>query len=165
MEKRFMCRDCYKLYTPEQAKEMNYRCCNADADSYYMAEIDEPIAKDIAKLNKKGYITDYCCAGHYDPSIKARTPFYVGFRIDAKHISSILEIVIDSLIYNVITSNENFETKYLVRLYPDRELNYFLDNLKEYDEEYYNKFQLWRDKIYRLAFHGWVNLLPDISNE
>jgi hypothetical protein len=31
--------------------------------------VDEPIARTIALLNKKGYITTYCCSGHIYPAL------------------------------------------------------------------------------------------------
>ena len=58
MKQRYMCPYCFKLYKLKEAKKMAFHCCDT------LVGIDKDIAEDIALMNKKGYQTEYCCAGH-----------------------------------------------------------------------------------------------------
>lgn len=62
-----VCLDCYELFDKERVKfdyydDWNY-CpklnCSGD-----LVEIDELFVPVIIELNKKGYITEFCCSGH-----------------------------------------------------------------------------------------------------
>ncbi len=60
--------DCFEYFNPRLLKSFDngytYHCpiddCGGD-----VVEIDELIAPTIVMLNQKGYITKYCCSGHF----------------------------------------------------------------------------------------------------
>jgi hypothetical protein len=63
----YVCLECGEIYT-----ERMERCPKASCYGE-VAEVDELMIPTIIKLNDKGYITDYCCSGHfYD---KCSTPY------------------------------------------------------------------------------------------
>lgn len=64
-----ICNKCFKIYNKDTAKYSSCECTGR------IVEIDDNIVQAIILLNKAGYITEYCCSGHYynkypDPYIK-----------------------------------------------------------------------------------------------
>lgn len=57
-----MCLDCFKVYNQKTIKNniCKQKDCHGD-----IVEIDELFVPIVVELNKKGYITKYCCGGHY----------------------------------------------------------------------------------------------------
>jgi hypothetical protein len=55
----YVCLECGEIYT-----ERMERCPKASCYGE-VAEVDELMIPTIIKLNDKGYITDYCCSGHF----------------------------------------------------------------------------------------------------
>ena len=56
-------------------------------------EVDEEIAETISILNKKGYKTRYCCAGHIeDDCYKVKLPIYLLDEVKSKNMSRIAKI-------------------------------------------------------------------------
>ncbi len=63
-------------------------------------EVDEEIAETISILNKKGYKTRYCCAGHIEDSCyKVKLPIYLLEEVKSKNISRIGKVEKDFFWY------------------------------------------------------------------
>ena len=64
------CRSCYNVYfaselSPSPLERMRYMCPNYFCAAHQeLVPIDELMVKPIVELNKKGYLTAYCCSGH-----------------------------------------------------------------------------------------------------
>lgn len=72
----YVCLECGEIYT-----EKMERCPKASCYGE-VAEVDELMMPIIIKLNDKGYITDYCCSGHfYDRNVPYILFSYLVFEI------------------------------------------------------------------------------------
>lgn len=62
-----VCMDCYEYYDHKFLKRdvQDMYVCPKTSCSGDVVEIDELIAPTIILLNQKGYITKYCCSGHW----------------------------------------------------------------------------------------------------
>ncbi len=58
-----LCLKCYKFYNQ---KTIKYNMCKAKDCTGEVIKIDELFVPIIIELNKKGYITKFCCSGHID---------------------------------------------------------------------------------------------------
>ena len=64
------CRSCYNVYfasevKPNPMERFKYVCPNYFCAAHQeLVSIDELMVKPIVQLNKKGYLTAYCCSGH-----------------------------------------------------------------------------------------------------
>lgn len=56
-----MCDECYRL---DKRKYRANLFCKTENCMGNLVEIDDNFALSISTLNKKGYFTTYCCAGH-----------------------------------------------------------------------------------------------------
>jgi hypothetical protein len=77
-----VCLSCYEVYDQSFLKSVfiegygEFICPKVSCDSG-VVELDELIAPTIIELNKKGYITQYCCGGHwYNSLFSAYIMFY-----------------------------------------------------------------------------------------
>lgn len=57
----FLCLDCNRVY---HQKTLKYGMCKSRDCGGISVEVDELFIPVIAELNRKGYITKYCCSGH-----------------------------------------------------------------------------------------------------
>ena len=63
----YVCLECNEIYTEKMGRCPKASCCGE------VVEVDELMIPTIIALNEKGYVTDYCCSGHfYD---KRSTPY------------------------------------------------------------------------------------------
>lgn len=187
VKKLYMCPNCFELYTKEEAEKMNNihfhpeisENCN-EADDY-LIPIDEPIAESIAKMNKKGWKTNFSCSGHYCEN-HTFSEFYVTFELDDYNFSylpGLLMLEPVGMEYE-IERNSTLDlsglTCYRCRISP-RNKDYtftslFTLNSKEridgkpiFSEKDYEKFIGWRDRVYHKSFQEWVDRLPCIKDE
>ena len=186
----YMCTRCFRLYNPDKAKEMSMSCAECDKDFEYelvnqLAEIDEPIARDIALMNRKGYITEFCCAGH--PAFRLNgeittNEFYVTFLpIVDEILPWLLKHTPDGMKFDVYDTTSYDECCYKHRVWMGPRMHEFIDDLFDkkvisVDEdgepndyqytgltlERYNKYEKWRAEIHQFVFHKWVVMLPDL---
>lgn len=56
-----LCLKCYKIYNQKTIKN---NICKIKTCQGEVVEIDELFIPSIIELNKKGYITKFCCSGH-----------------------------------------------------------------------------------------------------
>ena len=64
----YMCLNCYEIYNKEDIKIndfCDYVGCPKTSCVGQLIEIDELMIPTIKILNQKGYITKFCCSGHY----------------------------------------------------------------------------------------------------
>ena len=62
------CLKCYEVFKLEsllQDKVNNFQHCPKFSCTGQVIDVDELMLPIIIELNKKGYYTEYCCAGHY----------------------------------------------------------------------------------------------------
>jgi len=71
---KILCLHCYEIYEKERINFDNYLefnfCPNVNCDGAII-EVDEMILPTIKLLNQKGYMTEYCCSGHYGRDISS----------------------------------------------------------------------------------------------
>ncbi|MBQ4523365.1 MAG: hypothetical protein IJA10_10530 [Lachnospiraceae bacterium] len=68
MSKKYLCLECGEIYNSEQLNLNPFLediLCPKSSCSGYLIEVDELLIPTIKLLNDKGYITNYCCSGHY----------------------------------------------------------------------------------------------------
>ena len=88
----YMCSHCFKIADFNNVEYRKIKRCSCSEKSHWI-QIDKPIAKSIASLNKMGFHTYGCCSGHgyNDHNIPAMQYMYVS--VD-KHTASIFFEVI-----------------------------------------------------------------------
>lgn len=59
------CNEIYKMESLSTDKANNFQHCPRFSCTGEVIEVDELILPVIIELNKKGYFTKHCCAGHY----------------------------------------------------------------------------------------------------
>jgi hypothetical protein len=63
----YVCMSCYRIFDNRNLKVWNEQfICPVKECLGEVIELDEMITPTIIMLNKKGYMTSYCCAGHID---------------------------------------------------------------------------------------------------
>lgn len=169
--KKYMCPECFKLFTESKANEMKFKHhCHAAYDGDYLIPIDEPIAEAISTMNQKGYTTKYCCSGHWEGGdVEKIARFYVTFEVPLHAVPYLLSHApiglgltcdinsMDYLRHGVIPmhlSGDGGLSMYVVDMDEDTELT----------EEFYNASQKWADESYVFSFKKWVEMLPDIED-
>lgn len=189
IEKMYMCKVCFELFTEEEAKQMNYMHNDHDFEYYdcdennYLIPIDKPIAESIAKMNKKGWITQFCCSGHYVDT-HTFSEFYVTFGLDTtdnlKALTFIPELIcrepvgLEYAIERDCNADLIGSTNYRCRLsarnkdYSFSEAYSFntdtpIGDKLLFDESAYEKWMGWRDRVYHKSFQEWVDALPDLN--
>jgi hypothetical protein len=81
----YMCLTCLNEYYKEglnlskSIDGYNYRCPSVNCGDINVVEIDDMLMPIIKILNYKGYITRYCCSGHY---YEKDTNTYISFDIE-----------------------------------------------------------------------------------
>jgi hypothetical protein len=81
----YMCLSCLKEYYKDGLNltnpidGYNYRCPSTDCGDIAVVEIDDILMPIIKILNDKGYITRYCCSGHY---YEEDTNTYISFDVE-----------------------------------------------------------------------------------
>lgn len=62
-----LCLDCFEIYKNLLKRDewVDYQFCPKISCQGKVVEVDELMLSIIIELNKKCYITEYCCAGHY----------------------------------------------------------------------------------------------------
>lgn len=81
---------------PQDLLDMPCKCKISIEDfSKRAIEIDELISKPISMLNKKGYLTSFCCSGHLRDS-------GTGYVMFAKHYEAIVKRIVDSEMYKIL---------------------------------------------------------------
>ena len=83
-------------YTEEDIMRLTPYGCQPEPDLFRFvkfgdiyATIDEDIADVIIKLNKHGYITKYCCSGHYYNGKTSHSNYYISFENSKQNIDLI----------------------------------------------------------------------------
>lgn len=179
----YMCNNCFRLFNEKKLKEINMRCPDC-GDMGELVEIDGPIANDISLMNMKGYITEYCCAGHMVLDKGLRTnEFYVSFTpIVDDIVPWLLKHTPDGMKFDVydITSSNDYCYKHRMLMSP--RMHEFLDDLYEEKKvisvsengepseyEYtgltldrYNMYAKWRHDIHQYIFRKWVSIIPNL---
>lgn len=70
VEMMYVCMECYELYNGVALNKRDFeiydesKCPRLNCDGM-VVEIDELIAPTIIILNQKGYMTEFCCSGHW----------------------------------------------------------------------------------------------------
>jgi hypothetical protein len=105
-----MCEDCFEQYNIKRRSGLYCKECDGN-----LVEIDENFIEAIILLNKKGYYTMFCCAGHPNP--KDVHSAYIMFED-----GSILPYLPKGYLYDKdLTPNINYENSwdkgYGVRIY------------------------------------------------
>ena len=183
VEKMYMCPICFELFTEEEAKKMLYIHKHDDIDSCneidFLIPIDKPIAESIAKMNKKGWTTNFSCSGHYSNE-HTFSEFYVVFELDDSNfhlIPYLMKFEPVGLEYE-IERNSILDisglTNYRCRISPRNKDYWFTteftlgSNIAESDdrplftEKDYDKLLKWKDKVYQKSFEEWVDKLPNL---
>lgn len=81
----YMCMSCLREYYKEglnltqPIEGYNYRCPSVNCGDIQVVEIDDVLMPVIKILNEKGYMTSYCCSGHY---YENDTNTYISFDIE-----------------------------------------------------------------------------------
>lgn len=82
-----MCAKCFCLANTEEDIAKNHNCENAE-----IVDIDDTIAPDIERLNKKGWQTRFCCEGHVDADMLHHA--YVTFKyVKSRHIIFLMTLL------------------------------------------------------------------------
>ena len=81
----YICTSCLREYYAsglnlEKSYGYNYKCPSIHCGDLEVVEVDDSIMSTIKELNKKGYITKFCCSGH---SYEDNTNTYISFDSDA----------------------------------------------------------------------------------
>lgn len=69
MGSKYLCLDCGDVYDSSRIninELFEYVYCPKTNCDGMLIEVDELLIPTIKVLNQKGYITKYCCSGHYD---------------------------------------------------------------------------------------------------
>lgn len=172
--KKYMCPDCYKLFTESKATEMKFKHhCHKAYDGNYLIPIDEPIAEAISLMNQKGYPTKYCCSGHWgDEGIIFNNimEFYVDFEVSIYALPYLLShppigLIISCNINNIeylrygmipmhISAEERGMPMYSIDMCDDTQIT----------EDLYESSQKWADEVYTFSLKKWVEMLPEASS-
>jgi hypothetical protein len=143
-----VCMYCYEIYKYNFIKDNDEkffdvngekRCPKASCDGY-VVELDELIAPTIITLNKKGYITEFCCSGHW---YKEHINTYIVFA-DEDYIPKelphgfVLEKGRNTIRYKEDGDNQTFEYKFFKILEINKKLFKWANNL-EYNYEIFTK--------------------------
>jgi len=80
----YICLSCYNEYYKDglnlnKNDDYNYKCPSYKCGDMNVVEIDDLIMPIIKELNIKGYITRYCCSGHY---YEDNTNTYISFDVN-----------------------------------------------------------------------------------
>lgn len=80
----YICTSCLREYYAdglnlENSYGYNYKCPSIHCGDLSVVEIDDLMMSTIKELNKKGYITKFCCSGH---SYEKNTDTYISFNSD-----------------------------------------------------------------------------------
>ena len=167
MKKKYFCKFCYKVYNKKEARAIDFHCCDNP-----LVDLDEAIADDISIMNRKGYYTDNCCAGHYVKGECARSHPYINFYVENLDIIPwLLQHRPLGFTYSIqyyendwriqINEEEFFdEEKYGFTLIEEEDgtCRYTISE-KEYDEKVG-----YRDELLRACIREWVWSLPDLHN-
>jgi len=138
-----LCLNCYKVYNQKTIKN---NICKVKECYGDVVEIDELFVPVIAELNRKGYITQYCCSGHVAGNSGLHS--YIYFE-DYTFLPSLPEgYKHDQDIYPHIKFDEG---KVSILRYFDKKLN-----LVELSK------QLYKNAISLLE---WVDGLPDLNEK
>ena len=82
-----MCTKCFCLANTEEEIAKNHNCENAE-----IVDIDDTIAPDIERLNKKGWQTRFCCEGQVDADMLHHA--YVSFKyVKSRHIIFLMSLL------------------------------------------------------------------------
>jgi hypothetical protein len=84
----YVCLSCYEEYEKdglnlERSSGYQYKCPKVTCGDLSVAEVDDLIMPIIIELNKKGYMTEFCCSNHghcYDMGSTSNT--YIAFQED-----------------------------------------------------------------------------------
>lgn len=60
----YICNSCYEVYDGH-CVDTDLAMCPKKNCTGNIVEIDELLIPTIIMLNRKGYVTEYCCSGHY----------------------------------------------------------------------------------------------------
>ena len=75
IEKTYVCESCFNI----QRQLRKIKCSECKSKMFYC---DEWISPTIQLLNRKGYLTEYCCSGHYDSEYEIVCGTYIKFKDD-----------------------------------------------------------------------------------
>lgn len=171
IKSKYFCELCYNSYTEERARKSDFRCpkCTHAAIEHYLVPIDEPIIDIIQSMNRKGYITQFCCAGHKDSNVYGdclSIPYVVFQPIDWKILPVLLYNEPMGFQYEIKRDQSNVgEYNIDLRIQPDISRNMFNIYKQALTEEDYNKYIEPMLDAARNNLRVWVNYLPDLTKD
>lgn len=135
-------------YTEEEIIRLTPYGCQPEPDLYryvrfdnIYATIDEDIANIIIELNKHGYITKYCCSGHYNDSKKHHSNYYISFENSSQTID-----LVDSINKSILIDPNNPRIKAIkgVGIHSSLIKDVFKlnDDAKEHISEYFTLYNI-----------------------